>query len=112
MRPRVDAIWLIKAPGTPVTMQDATVRAYAAASAKDLWAAGLAWIGLRYGSSLTVPGAASGWEAAVRRFGSRSRLALLEPEAELADTGFHVSRYGAAGFLAAEPVLRAKGTCL
>ena len=57
--------------------------------------------------SVTVPGAASGWEALLERFGRVGRERVLAPAIRHAERGFAVSRYVAEEWISAEAKLRA-----
>jgi gamma-glutamyltranspeptidase len=106
--PGGDAFWMIADKGM-IHALDASGRAPAGVDRAALRAQGLGRIPPRSGESVTVPGAVDGWIAALRRFGSRSFEALLEPAAVLADEGPVVSRHIRASFAAAMPELQAKG---
>lgn len=62
------------------------------------------------GLCVTVPGAASAWEAAVSRWGNLPLSTVLEPAIELAEQGFPVSPGIARAWKASEEVLQS-GTC-
>ena len=57
--------------------------------------------------SVTVPGAAAGWEALLERFGRLGRERVLAAAIRHADGGFVVSRYVAEEWVSAEAKLRA-----
>jgi gamma-glutamyltranspeptidase len=104
-----DAVWLIREPDGTVASLDATGRSPKSASADKLRSQGLTSIPLRSAHAVTVPGAVNGWIEALRRYGTRSLMELLEPAACLAERGFFVSRHLHASFCAALPVLNRTG---
>lgn len=106
--PGGDAIWIIRAPGGVVEVLDASGRSPAATDADGLRSRGWESIPPRAAEAITVPGAVDGWAQALRRYGSRSLAALLEPAAQLAERGFFVSRHLHASFRAAWSALEAR----
>ncbi len=101
-----DAFWLIASSGE-IKALDASGRSPSGANADDLHALGHASVPARSAFSVTVPGAVSGWIEAHSALGTRPLADLLRPAADLAETGYFLSRHGLASFLAAETELRA-----
>jgi gamma-glutamyltranspeptidase/glutathione hydrolase len=86
---------------------NASGRAPASASIDFFKARGLKEIPTFGPLSWSVPGCVDGWDQLRKRFGTRSWPELLAPAIEYAETGFPVSEIIAAGWLAAEPSLKA-----
>jgi len=70
---------------------DASGRSGSKTSAEELRAAGEGRVPYRGPRSITVPGALSGWNALVSRYGTMSLAEVLEPAIRIAEEGFPVS---------------------
>lgn len=101
-----DAYFLI-ASSEGIKALDASGRSAKAANSADLLSRGHRLVPPRSGYSVTVPGAVSGWIKAHSQFGTMDLAALLQPAIEIAETGYILSRHGAASFRVAESELRA-----
>lgn len=82
-------IWM--ANEKKVRALNASGRAPSAASASELRAKGMTSIPASSAYSITVPGAVSGWQAALERYGNMPLSEVLKPAIEYASNGFPVS---------------------
>lgn len=106
--PGGDAFWMIASGDGEMYALDASGRSSRHASADDVRAAGFEAIGPRSGFSVTAPGSVDGWAKANARFGSLPLSDLMEPAAELAESGYIASRHSVASYRTAEPELERK----
>ena len=82
-------VWMAK--DKKVVALNASGRSGAASSADELTSQGLTAISSDSAYSVTVPGAVSGWDEIVSRFGKMPLSRVLEPAIEYASVGFPVS---------------------
>ena len=87
---------------------NASGRAPAAASLHELRGQGLTSINDQSPYAITVPGAVSGWQAALQRYGTMSLSDVLKPAVQYASEGYPVSEVISTQWAAGAPRLQAQ----